>query len=596
MTIKIQGDKIIFPDDSEQTTAYDGSSGGGSGTTTATVDTAIGMVAPFAMDSVPTGWLHCDGSAVSRTTYSLLYSKVGDLYGAGDGSTTFNLPDLQDEFIRGSSDTLAVGDKQGDALQGHRHSPSTNAFGYSVNGAGGTPVLSNTSGATANNFLSGPTEFQYGVPRVADETRPRNVAMLYCINATAETSSGGGEATGTPSSFARIVDEKPEETHCGTSNVGTQDRELNKIEYDKDNIVTLNTNEFTLQKGTYVIDYSAPAKRSDRHRASLFSVTDNVTVGRGDSAFNASISLEGSSDTRSTGRYVVTLTSPHTYKVQHFTETAKAWDGLGTGSKNGVGIFTTVDIQKVGTGGASSGDSIWTEVGDVATYDGDIKVNGITVGGHSGEGNTIVGAEAKEGTGVQVTALGSRALKVNNGNYNTAVGHNAMGVATGATYCTAMGVSALANLTTGSRNTAFGLEAGRSLTTGSNNTLIGQSAEPSSPTASNEVVIGNVGVTKTTLRGAVTTNGSFMGYNATLMGSGISYQGASLGGGGANAIAFRWVSPKIVGVVDNFSVIPLVMDSELRDVETAFDKKLAIKDKLIEKLSARLDKLEKKVK
>ena len=42
------------------------SSGGGTGTTTATVDTAIGMVAPFAMDSVPTGWLHCDGSEVSR--------------------------------------------------------------------------------------------------------------------------------------------------------------------------------------------------------------------------------------------------------------------------------------------------------------------------------------------------------------------------------------------------------------------------------------------------------------------------------------------------------------------------------------------------
>ena len=49
-----------------------------------------------------------------ETTYSLLYSKVGDTYGAGDGSTTFNLPDLQDEFIRGSSDTLAVGNKQDD--------------------------------------------------------------------------------------------------------------------------------------------------------------------------------------------------------------------------------------------------------------------------------------------------------------------------------------------------------------------------------------------------------------------------------------------------------------------------------------------------
>ena len=52
-----------------------------------------------------------------ETTYSLLYSKVGDTYGAGDGSTTFNLPDLQDEFIRGSSDTLPVGNKQDDEFK-----------------------------------------------------------------------------------------------------------------------------------------------------------------------------------------------------------------------------------------------------------------------------------------------------------------------------------------------------------------------------------------------------------------------------------------------------------------------------------------------
>ena len=85
------------------------------------------MVAPFAMDSVPTGWLHCDGSEVSRDTYSLLYSKVGDTYGAGDGSTTFNLPDLQDEFIRGSSDTLAVGNKQDDELKNIVHQLGNNS-------------------------------------------------------------------------------------------------------------------------------------------------------------------------------------------------------------------------------------------------------------------------------------------------------------------------------------------------------------------------------------------------------------------------------------------------------------------------------------
>ena len=92
MSLQFNGTNgITYNDGTLQTTAYTGSGGGGDVVgATPSVDTAIGMVAPFAMDSVPIGWLHCDGSAVSRETYSLLYSKVGDLYGAGDGSTTFN--------------------------------------------------------------------------------------------------------------------------------------------------------------------------------------------------------------------------------------------------------------------------------------------------------------------------------------------------------------------------------------------------------------------------------------------------------------------------------------------------------------------------
>lgn len=52
----------------------------------------VGMVAPFAGTSAPAGWLKCDGSAISRTTYSALFDVIGTTYGSGDGSTTFNLP------------------------------------------------------------------------------------------------------------------------------------------------------------------------------------------------------------------------------------------------------------------------------------------------------------------------------------------------------------------------------------------------------------------------------------------------------------------------------------------------------------------------
>lgn len=62
---------------------------------------APGIVLPFAGATAPTGWLLCNGQAVNRTTYAALFSALGTAHGTGDGSTTFNVPDLRGEFIRG---------------------------------------------------------------------------------------------------------------------------------------------------------------------------------------------------------------------------------------------------------------------------------------------------------------------------------------------------------------------------------------------------------------------------------------------------------------------------------------------------------------
>ena len=64
----------------------------------------VGQVNFFATSSAPAGFLKCSGQAVSRTTYAALFTAIGTLYGVGDGSTTFNLPDLRGEFIRGLDD------------------------------------------------------------------------------------------------------------------------------------------------------------------------------------------------------------------------------------------------------------------------------------------------------------------------------------------------------------------------------------------------------------------------------------------------------------------------------------------------------------
>lgn len=60
-----------------------------------------GVIAPYAAPSAPTGWLACDGAAVSRATYAALFAAIGTVWGAGDGATTFNLPDFRGQFLRG---------------------------------------------------------------------------------------------------------------------------------------------------------------------------------------------------------------------------------------------------------------------------------------------------------------------------------------------------------------------------------------------------------------------------------------------------------------------------------------------------------------
>ena len=57
---------------------------------------------------MPSGWLLCDGSAISRETYSALFDAVGTTYGAGDGSTTYNVPNLVDKFIEGAATSGTV--------------------------------------------------------------------------------------------------------------------------------------------------------------------------------------------------------------------------------------------------------------------------------------------------------------------------------------------------------------------------------------------------------------------------------------------------------------------------------------------------------
>lgn len=96
---------IIVDEDLKELRLHDGVTPGGKiiGQNTGS-GIPVGTIIPFAGNSVPQGYLLCDGSAISRTDYGLLFAVIGTIYGAGDGNSTFNLPNLTNGYIPTNSD------------------------------------------------------------------------------------------------------------------------------------------------------------------------------------------------------------------------------------------------------------------------------------------------------------------------------------------------------------------------------------------------------------------------------------------------------------------------------------------------------------
>jgi len=174
-----------------------------------------GSVHMMATTTAPSGYLKCNGAAVSRTTYADLFAIIGTTHGAGDGSSTFNVPDLRGEFVRGWDDSRGVdsgrsfGSSQSDANKQHNHtasattsiSPSdhnhvfpgddnlifangqggwtdrrTGSFNYDAKSQSGNGRIYRTSDATITASTTVTVDNS-----AAGEARPRNIAMMYVI-------------------------------------------------------------------------------------------------------------------------------------------------------------------------------------------------------------------------------------------------------------------------------------------------------------------------------------------------------------------------------------------------------------------------------
>ena len=171
-----------------------------------------GAIMAWPTESIPSGFLKCQGQAISRSTYSDLFSAIGVIYGSGDGSSTFNIPDYRGEFLRGRAEGSAndpdrgsrtnrgdgnggdnVGTKQDYAVVNHSHgnnSGGNSNYGYNTNSNNTGQFSKSGHGYSANQCHSGGIvhSMSYGTNYANvnghvtnNEVRPRNVYVHWII-------------------------------------------------------------------------------------------------------------------------------------------------------------------------------------------------------------------------------------------------------------------------------------------------------------------------------------------------------------------------------------------------------------------------------
>ena len=291
----------------------------------------IGAVIAYAGINIPAGFFECNGQAVSRTTYADLFAAIGTTYGAGDNSTTFNLPDMRDEFIRGKSDSRALGNKQvasfashvhgvsdpghGHTLSdpGHAHSASQPAHTHGVtdpghvhgggfmvaalgaSGAtGGTPWQANTDpaatgisiqssqpGVTVNAAVTGmssasnTTGLAIGATGGA-ETVPQNIAQIYIIKAIHDAGPVTG-IVGVSSSDINMID-------IGVSNPAIPELLIHSnvafgtVKLDAGGKIPLNQMPTSSQQMLGFFDASSGQNPSDKYPTQTFNSGDTYII------------------------------------------------------------------------------------------------------------------------------------------------------------------------------------------------------------------------------------------------------------------------------------------------------------------------------
>ena len=194
--------QIRFNNTTTEFEGYNGSAWGGLAS-----GVPVGTILAHAANTPPTGFLECNGSNISRSTYATLFSAISTTFGVGDGSSTFALPDLRGQFIRGwantgSTDASRVfGSTQTDQNKNHTHTTDSTSLTGGIRkisegfGAGGSATGVFTKTADGNNTITGSSSTSpvggvdfdgththtISSSGGGTEARPTNLALMYII-------------------------------------------------------------------------------------------------------------------------------------------------------------------------------------------------------------------------------------------------------------------------------------------------------------------------------------------------------------------------------------------------------------------------------
>lgn len=194
--------QIRFNNTTTEFEGYNGSAWGGLAS-----GVPVGTILAHAANTPPSGFLECNGTAISRSTYATLFSTISTTFGVGDGSSTFALPDLRGQFIRGwantgSTDASRVfGSTQTDQNKNHTHTTDSTSLTGGIRkisegfGAGGSATGVFTKTADGNNTITGSSSTSpvggvdfdgththtISSSGGGTEARPTNLALMYII-------------------------------------------------------------------------------------------------------------------------------------------------------------------------------------------------------------------------------------------------------------------------------------------------------------------------------------------------------------------------------------------------------------------------------